>query len=329
MKEVEMGQMLRETHSARRTTRWIVLIAIVGGGWLSTTAAGAQDGNAPKIVRMQTLNVRDILYILTGGGGNTLALMRDDGVVLIDTKLPGWGRSIRDTIEAVTDKPVTTIINTHAHADHTGGNVDFGTVPRIIAHQNTLANMQKMDAFKGADAKFLPNTIVTDRLSLLDGSDRIDLYYFGRGHTDGDLVVVFPEKRLAYLGDLFPAKAAPVIDSANGGSGVEFPKTLARAVAEIKGVNRVITGHDESAAIPRDAGSGSAIFANPKTMTWNDLQEYADFNREFLAEVEQAIKAGKPAAQAAATLQLPERYKAYDMQQARANVEAVYRELGK
>jgi hypothetical protein len=101
------------------------------------------------------------------------------------------------------------------------------------------------------------------------------------------------------------------------------------AVAEIKGVNRVITGHDESAAIPRDAGSGSAIFANPKTMTWNDLQEYADFNREFLTEVEQAIKAGKPAAQAAATLQLPERYKAYDMQRARANVEAIYRELGR
>ena len=90
-----MGHMLLETHSARRTTRWIVLIAIVGGGWLSTTAAGAQDRDAPKIVRMQTLNVRDILYILTGGGGNTLALMRDDGVVLIDTKLPGWGRSIR------------------------------------------------------------------------------------------------------------------------------------------------------------------------------------------------------------------------------------------
>src|SRR5207247_1447169 len=117
--EVETGHMLLEKHSAWRTTRLIVLIAIVGGGRLSTTAAGAQDRDAPKIIRMQTLNVRDILYILTGGGGNTLALMRDDGVVLIDTKLPGWGRSILETIEAVTDKPVTMVINTHAHADHT------------------------------------------------------------------------------------------------------------------------------------------------------------------------------------------------------------------
>ena len=311
-------------------TRAIVLTAIVAGGGLSmTVAGGVQDRDSPKIVRMQTVNVRDILYILTGGGGNTLALMRDDGVVLIDTKRPGWGRPILDTIQAVTDKPVTMIINTNSDADHTGGNIEFPTATQIVAQANTKANMQKMDAFKGPNAKFLPSKTVTDRLTLLDGPDRIDLYYFGRGHTNGDLVVVFPEKRLADFGDLFPAKAAPFIDTANGGSGVEFPKTLAKAIAEIKGVSRVVTGHDESSLIPAGAGSGSAIFANPKTMTWNDVQEYADFNRDFLAAVEDAIKAGKSAAEAVATLQLPERYKAYDMQRAKENVEAIYRELGK
>ncbi len=312
-------------------TRAIVLTAIVAGGGLSMTAAGGvqQDRDSPKVVRMQTVNVRDILYILTGGGGNTLALMREDGVVLIDTKRPGWGRPILDTIQAVTDKPVTMIINTNSDADHTGGNIEFPTATQIVAQANTKANMQKMDAFKGPNAKFLPSKTVTDRLTLLDGPDRIDLYYFGRGHTNGDLIVVFPEKRLAHFGDLFPAKAAPFIDTANGGSGVEFPKTLAKAIAEIKGVSRVVTGHDESSLIPAGAGSGSAIFANPKTMTWNDVQEYADFNRDFLAAVEDAIKAGKSAAEAVATLQLPERYKAYDMQRAKENVEAIYRELGK
>ncbi len=311
-------------------TRMIVLSALVAVGALSS-AAGEYQGQAqgPRAVRMQTLNVRDILYVLTGGGGNTLALMRDDGVVLIDTKLPGWGRPILEAIQAVTDKPVTMIINTHTHADHTGGNVEFPTATEIVAHANTKAAMQKMDAFKGSNAKFLPNKTVADRLTLLDGLDRMDLYYFGRGHTDGDLVVVFPEKRLAHLGDLFPSKAAPFIDVANGGSGVAFPETLARAVAEIKGVNRVTTGHDEASLMPQDAGAGSAIFANPRTMTWNDLQEYADFNRDFLGAVQAAIKAGKTAAEAAATLQLPDRYKGYGMQQAKANVEKIYRELGK
>ena len=75
--------------------------------------------------------------------------------------------------------------------------------------------------------------------------------------------------------------------------------------------------------------SPSAIFANPRTMTWSDLQEYADFNRDFLAAVRQAIAAGKTADEAASTLQLPARYSTYDMRQARANVQAIYEELGK
>jgi glyoxylase-like metal-dependent hydrolase (beta-lactamase superfamily II) len=303
--------------------------ALVAAGVALLAAYGPLHAQESRIVRMQTLNVRDILYVLTGGGGNTLALMRDDGVVLIDSKLPGWGRSLAETIQAVTDKPVTVIINTHAHEDHTGGNVDFPTATKIVAHQNAKASMQKMPAFSGANAKYLPNTLVSDRMSLLDGPDRIELYYFGRAHTDGDLVVVFPEKRLAHLGDLFPGKAAPVIDTANGGSAVEFPRTLARIVAEITNVVRVTTGHDDATLIPANKESGSAIFANPKTMTWKDLQEYVDFNNEFLAAVRQAIAEGKTAADAFATLRMPDRFKAYDMRQAKANVEAIYRELGR
>lgn len=310
--------------------RIIALGALVAAGGLGLAAVRPPlEQQERKVVRMQTLNVRDILYILTGGGGNTLALMRDDGVVLVDTKLPGWGRSIAETIQAVTDKPVTTIINTHAHEDHTGGNAEFATATKIVAHGNAKASMQKTPAFSGSNAKYLPNTLVSDRLSLLDGADRIEVYYFGRAHTDGDLVVVFPEKRLAHLGDLFPGKAAPVIDTANGGSAVEFPRTLARIVAEITNVVRITTGHDDATLVPANKESGAAIFANPKTMTWKDLQEYVDFNSEFLAAVRQAIAEGKTAAEAFATLRMPERYKEYDMRQARANVEAIYRELGR
>src|SRR5207244_13361133 len=103
--------------------RLIVASALVAVGAISIVAAGYQgDPQGPKVVTMQTMNVRDILYLLTGGGGNTLALMRDEGVVLIDTKLPGWGQPMLDAITSVTDKPVTTIINTDTHADHVSGN---------------------------------------------------------------------------------------------------------------------------------------------------------------------------------------------------------------
>ena len=321
--------------NARAFVMFAIAIGATGAVRPPVTAARSADvhpaapaGQERKVVKLRTLSPGDTLYVLLGGGGNSLALVAEDGVVLIDTKSPGWGQAISDAVEAVTEKPVRTIINTHAHLDHTGGNVEFPGATAIVAHENTKVAMEKMAEFRGANARFLPNQTIHDKLSLLDGRDRIDLYYFGAGHTNGDLVVVFPAKRVAYFGDLFPSKAAPVIDTANGGSGVRFPDTLAKAVAQISGVSRVITGHEEGLSAERSTSAVSVDISTPRTMTWSDLQEYAEFNRDFLAAVQEAIKAGKTVEQAVSTLTLPERYHAYDMHEAAANVRAIYRELG-
>ena len=307
------------------SSRSLIAFAILAVAILAVPRETVSQDAAP--IRMRTLRPGDILYVLIGGGGNTLALMRDDGVVVIDTKLPGRGRQILEIIQAVTEKPVATIINTHAHVDHTGGNAELGAA-KIVAHGRARAAMQKLDVFQGPNARFLPNTIVTERMTLLEGADQIDLYYFGPGHTDGDLIVVFPQKRLAYFGDLFPAKAAPAIDTANGGSAVAFPATLARAAAEIKGVQQVVTGHEEGLAAERDPRASSVDISTPRMMRWADVQEYAEFNRDFLAEVRASIAAGRSAAEAATSLKL-EKYQGYDMRNARANVEAIYQELKK
>jgi cyclase len=296
-------------------TRSAVLCALIILGGIATQVASQEPA---RVVKMQTLNVSDNLYLLSGGGGNTLALATDDGVVLIDTKLAGWGRPILESIKAVTDQPVTMIINTHSHGDHTGGNPEFPTAAQIVAHDNTKGNMQKMATFKDANGKFLPNRTFQDHLSLLDGIDKIDLYYFGAGHTNGDAVVVFPAKHVAHMGDLFPSKSAPLIDTANGGSGVAYPTTLSKAVSALDGVvTRVVTGHG---AIP----PGSPIRG---LTTIDDLKEYADFNRDFVAAVRAAAKAGKTPDAAAAGLALPERYKDYVMDRAKDDVAIIYREI--
>src|SRR5206468_7959749 len=108
------------------------------------------------------------------------------GVVLVDTKLPGWGPTLMQRIKSVTQKPVTTIINTHTHSDHNGSNESFGTTVDSVVQENTKANMTKMDEFKGDKAKFLPKRTYKDRFNIFSGKDEIDLYYFGRGHTNGD-----------------------------------------------------------------------------------------------------------------------------------------------
>ena len=119
---------------------------------LSVAAAGTQgQEEEPKTVRIDTLNVRDTLYHLSGGGGNTLALIDEinGGGVLVDTKLLGWGQPVLDAIGAVTDLPVTTIINTHAHAGHAGSNAEFETVVQIVAHESTKTNMARMELYAG------------------------------------------------------------------------------------------------------------------------------------------------------------------------------------
>jgi glyoxylase-like metal-dependent hydrolase (beta-lactamase superfamily II) len=253
--------------------------------------------------------VRDNLYVIKGGGGNTAAFITEKGVVVVDTKLVGWGQGILDKIRGVTDKPVTMIINTHTHGDHVGSNAEFPPTVEVVAHENTKANMEKMAPFQTEAGKgFLPKRTYKDKMTLLGGSDRIDLYYFGRGHTNGDTIIVFPLARVMHTGDLFAGRGTPLIDTNNGGSGVEYPKTVARAVAGITGVDAVIPGH-----------SG--------VTTWQAFAEFADFNQAFLTAVEAAMKEGKSADAATAALKLPERFKDYGLQRVKDNVTKIYAEL--
>lgn len=292
----------------RRVALLGTLLLVFASAMALSRALAQPPAQQPAVAEIE--KVRDTLYVIKGGGGNTAAFLTEQGVVLVDTKLAGWGQAILDKVKAVTDKPITHIINTHTHGDHVGSNEHFPTSVEIVAHENTKANMQKMPAFGGDKAAYLPDRTFKDRVTLLGGKDRVDLYYFGRGHTNGDAIIVFPSLRTMHTGDLFAGPRAPLIDMNNGASGVEYPKTLSGAVAGIKGVETVIPGH-------------SAV------TDWKAFAEYADFNRDFLSAVQEAMKAGKTAEQAAADLKLPDRYKDYDMQRAKDNVEKIYQELQK
>ena len=107
--------------------------------------------------------------MITGGGGNTAAFITAGGVVLVDTKYPDWGQAIVDKVRSVTDKPITTIINTHTHADHNGSNDFFPASVEVVAHENTKTNMMKMKNFQGEKAQFVPDRTFSDRVTLLDG----------------------------------------------------------------------------------------------------------------------------------------------------------------
>src|SRR4030095_11990199 len=99
------------------------------------------------------------------------------------------------------------------------------------------------DEFKGDNASFLPGKTFADRMTLGSGNTRIELHYFGPGHTNGDAWILFPALRVLQTGDMFPWKDAPGCDRNNGGSCVQFPQTLAKALAGLKDYDTVIPGH--------------------------------------------------------------------------------------
>jgi glyoxylase-like metal-dependent hydrolase (beta-lactamase superfamily II) len=309
--------------------RALTLIAILCVGVLAMGVAHGQTDSAA--IRIE--KVKENLFIITGGrpgqsgtvSGNTTVFVAASGVVLVDTKLPGFGNALLEQVRSVTSKPVTTIINTHTHADHTGSNHEFPRTVEFVAHENTRANMLKMEMFQGDKAAFVPTRTFADRMSLLSDQDRIDLYYFGRGHTNGDTVIVLPALRVAVFGDLFARKWAPLVDAANGGSAVAYPQTVAKAIAALTGVDSVITGH-ATTTIRSGQGASSVVRSNP-VMTKADLQEYADFLREFVTAAQAARKAGQTVDEAVKGLKLSDRFRNYDMANARADVQRVYEEL--
>ncbi len=277
--------------------RVLVLGMVIVIGGLATLAA-QPAANAPKVIEVE--KVKDNLFVLRGGGGNTAVFVTANGVTVVDAKNPGWGAPILAKIKELTPKPVTMLINTHTHGDHVSGNVEFPASVEVVAQVNTKANMEKMPIFKEHNNAGMAKRTFTDKLTIGKGADQVDLYYFGPGHTNGDAFVVFPAHRIMHSGDIFAGKSVPLIDSANGGSMVRVSETLMKAHDGIKNVDTIINGH------------------TPAQTTWADLKEFSDFNKELADWMRAGLKAGKTPEALAAEWKLPEKYKGYS-----ANVSAL------
>lgn len=294
--------------------RVYVLAAVVMAGIVATAAAGlsaqqpaapagqgqGRGGGAPAAGVSAIAKVADNLYQVPGAGGTTAVFVTAKGVVLVDTKLANNGQAILDQVKTVTDRPITHIINTHTHGDHNGSNQFFPASVEIVAHQNTGANMQKMPVFQEAANKHgLPDRTYTDRMTLLSGNESIDLYYFGAAHTNGDTFVVFRNAGVMHTGDAFANKGQPLIDRPNGGSGVAYPDTIAKAASTVKNVKTIITGHAQNGAL----------------MTMQDLADFGEFNRLMLDHARQALKQGQTPEQAMTDFRakLPAKFKEYNL----------------
>jgi glyoxylase-like metal-dependent hydrolase (beta-lactamase superfamily II) len=284
-------------------TRITALGTIVLAGALTVAVAAQQPAPQPSVDNLTVEKVKDNLWVIRGGGGNTAVFATAKGLTLVDTKNPGWGQALLDKIKTISDKPVTTVINTHTHYDHVSGNITMPATVEIIAHENTAKRMpvfttvtgrgETENVFKANPGKGLPKRTFKDKLTIGSGADQINLYHTGPAHTGGDAFVEFVALRVMHTGDAFARKGVPLIDKDNGGSGVQFAATIRKAADAAKNVDTIINGH------------------TPAQTTMADMREFADFVADFVAHVQAAKKAGQTAADAIKSWKAPAKYKDY------------------
>ena len=195
------------------------------------------------IHNLEVEKVTDDLHVIYGMGGNAAVLKTEDGTVIIDTMtLRYQGGRIRDMAESLTGSPVSMIINTHYHLDHTHGNPAFEPGTRVVATERTLHHLRTTDAAYFEDARdLMPNETFCDEMELKIGGKTIRLVHPGPGHTDGDLVAIMVEENAIHLGDLFFHHHYPNIDLEAGGSVQQWGQTLENVLA--LDFERVIPGH--------------------------------------------------------------------------------------
>ena len=259
-------------------------IAVLGAIVVSGLAAvGVTAQGLPGITEIEHVNGQ--VYKIFGAGGNTVVFVRENDVVLVDTKLPNSGEAILAEVRRVTDKPIGMIINTHSHPDHIGSNNQMqelaGGNVTVVAQANTA---RRMLAGGGPFGPANVDTDFTNSLTLGEGADQIVLHYFGAGHTDGDAFVVFPAARTMMAGDIYAWHMSPLIDPGSGGSMLALPTTLTRALYGVKDVDHVIQGH----------GGVS---------TWAEFRSFVQFNRALVAQAEATAQAGGTPEEALEALQ--------------------------
>lgn len=210
-----------------------ILFALLA--WVAWT----QNQNQPPQLKVN--KVHDDLYEIEGDGGNVAVLVTNEGVILVDDKYERDHDAIVDAIKSITSQPVKYVFSTHYHEDHSGGNGKFLPTSEIISTKNARINILEHKQ-SNASPNIQPARVVfTDETSVFLGGREVRAHYFGRGHTNGDAMIYFPELRTIHTGDLM-AGTSPLIDYPGGGSLADWPKTLDNVLAAWD-FETVIPGH--------------------------------------------------------------------------------------
>ena len=263
----------------------IVAIAVTAGVWAQAPQGGGRGGRggaAGQTVE-KIRQLKPDLYLITGGGANTLVRVTPEGLIVVDTKNPSDENFNRlmEEIKSVSAQPVRIVINTQHHPDHVGNNQKFIAAGAQVVALEALKTHMASDPRTKAIPGLPTQTFARDHVVKLGGAE-VRLYFFGPGHTGDDTMVYFPDARVVMVSDHI-TDGTPIVDFANGGSAVAWTRAL-------DGVLKL----DFEQAIP---GRGE-----PKTRL--EVQAYRDRFAALIGRASEAVKAGATRDQLASQVRL-------------------------
>ncbi|OZB41633.1 MAG: Zn-dependent hydrolase [Alishewanella sp. 34-51-39] len=193
-------------------------------------------------VQVNTTPLKDSVYMLTGAGGNMAAVATSDGVLLIDSQYAELADKIRATLKTLSPAELTTLINTHMHGDHVGGNAALAANANIIAHANVKTRLSADNNF---DRAGLPKTVISEKTTINHHGVEMVLEPMPASHTDGDLLIWFPKQNIVHMGDLMFQGRFPFVDTNNGGNVQQYIENTRYVISKIDDQTQVIPGHGE------------------------------------------------------------------------------------
>jgi len=229
---------------------FLLALPIVTAMWVSIYIAQERPNLTPEQferVQIRPVPGKENLFIIPGfdgslSGGNVAVRVTDDGAIIVDNKFEYSYQDIIRQVSSVTSQPIRYVLNTHHHFDHAGSNAFFMPEAQVVGHKNVRVNMDRNQQAGS------PGILFEKSASVFLADTEVQAHHFGRGHTNGDSAILFPDLRTVHTGDLFiwgdrldESTMAPFIDYANGGSAAEWTATLDGVLA--LDFDTVIPGH--------------------------------------------------------------------------------------
>jgi cyclase len=229
----------------------------------------------------QFKELRNGVGVFLEQGGTIAWLNSANGYVAVDSQFPASAAHVIEELKKLGDKPFKYLLNTHHHGDHTGGNIAFkGLAEHVVAHENSLVN-QKLAAEKANNLaqQLLPDVTFGKGWKAPVGKEKISAYYYGSGHTNGDVVYHFENANVVHVGDLVFNRRFPYIDQANGAHIGNWITALDKIYNQFDKDTIVVTGHS----------------LDPEKVVGDkeNVKAFKNYLESLLAFVGAEIKAGK------------------------------------